>query len=87
MPLLLAFVSDLMFTTRIAKVAEHLGYDVAWIETETPNAGPKGSKGVGEPPCVPTAGAVANAVARVIGARVRALPMTPERVWAAKEQA
>ncbi len=57
--------------------------DVAWIETETPNAGPKGSKGVGEPPCVPTAGAVANAIAKVIGARVHELPMTPERVWAA----
>ena len=57
--------------------------DIAWIETDTPNAGPKGSKGVGEPPCVPTAGAVANAIAKVIGARVRALPMTPERVWAA----
>jgi len=61
--------------------------DIAWIETETPNAGPKGSKGVGEPPCVPTAGAVANAIAKVIGTHVRALPMTPERVWAAKEQA
>ena len=60
--------------------------DVAWIETETPNAGPKGSKGVGEPPCVPTAGAVANAIAKVLGTHVRALPMTPERVWAAKEQ-
>jgi CO/xanthine dehydrogenase Mo-binding subunit len=57
--------------------------DIAWIETDTPNAGPKGSKGVGEPPCVPTAGAVANAIARVIGARVQELPMTPERVWAA----
>ena len=31
MPLLIAFVSDLMFTTRIARVAEHLGYDVEWI--------------------------------------------------------
>jgi CO/xanthine dehydrogenase Mo-binding subunit len=57
--------------------------DVAWIETDTPNAGPKGSKGVGEPPCVPTAGAIANAVAKVVGTRVRALPMTPERVWEA----
>ncbi len=28
---------------------------------------------------VPTPGAIANAVARVLGARVRALPMTPER--------
>ena len=57
--------------------------DIAWIETDTPNAGPKGSKGVGEPPCVPTAGAIANAIAKVIGARVHALPMTPERVWEA----
>ena len=57
--------------------------DVAWIETDTPGAGPKGSKGVGEPPCVPTAGAVANAIAKVIGARVHKLPMTPERVWEA----
>jgi CO/xanthine dehydrogenase Mo-binding subunit len=57
--------------------------DIAWVETETPNAGPKGSKGVGEPPCVPTAGAVANAIAKLTGARVRQLPMTPERVWAA----
>jgi ARG and Rhodanese-Phosphatase-superfamily-associated Protein domain len=28
-----------------------------------------------------SSGAVANAIARVVGARVRALPMTPERVW------
>jgi CO/xanthine dehydrogenase Mo-binding subunit len=59
--------------------------DIAWVETDTPNAGPKGSKGIGEPPCVPTAGAVANAIARVLGTRVRRLPMTPERVWAAAE--
>jgi CO/xanthine dehydrogenase Mo-binding subunit len=57
--------------------------DVAWIETPAQNGGPKGSKGVGEPPTVPTPGAIANAIARVIGARVRQLPMTPERVWAA----
>ena len=57
--------------------------DIAWIETETPGAGPRGSKGVGEPPCVPTAGAIANAVAQVVGARVTQLPMTPERVWGA----
>jgi CO/xanthine dehydrogenase Mo-binding subunit len=55
--------------------------DISWVETNPPDGGPRGSKGVGEPPCVPTAGAVANAVARVLGARVRQLPMTPERVW------
>lgn len=61
--------------------------EIAWVEIETPNAGPKGSKGVGEPPCVPTAGAVANAIAKVIGARVHELPMTPERVWSASRTA
>ncbi len=66
---------------KLVTAADAPQIDVAWIETDTPNAGPKGSKGVGEPPCVPTAGAIANAVAKVIGARVRALPMTPERVW------
>ena len=59
--------------------------DVAWIETPAQNGGPKGTKGVGEPPTVPTPGAIANAIARVIGARVRQLPMTPERVWAATQ--
>jgi CO/xanthine dehydrogenase Mo-binding subunit len=57
--------------------------DVDWIETPAENGGPRGSKGVGEPPTVPTPGAIANAIARAVGARVRALPMTPERVWAA----
>jgi CO/xanthine dehydrogenase Mo-binding subunit len=45
--------------------------------------GPRGSKGVGEPPCVPTAAAVANAVAAATGVRLRRIPMTPSRLWAA----
>ncbi|MGH3010583.1 MAG: xanthine dehydrogenase family protein molybdopterin-binding subunit [Gaiellaceae bacterium] len=57
--------------------------DVDWIETPAENGGPKGTRGVGEPPTVPTPGAIANAIARLIGARVRELPMTPERIWAA----
>ena len=55
--------------------------EVDWIQIPTPDAGPRGSKGVGEPPQVPTAGAVANAIAKIVGSRVRQLPMTPERVW------
>jgi CO/xanthine dehydrogenase Mo-binding subunit len=54
---------------------------IRWIEIDTPGAGPKGSKGVGEPPSVPTSGAVGNAIAKVIGRHVTRLPMTPERVW------
>jgi CO/xanthine dehydrogenase Mo-binding subunit len=55
--------------------------EIAWVETRAPNGGPNGSKGVGEPPCVPTPGAVANGIARVTGKHVDRLPMTPERVW------
>jgi CO/xanthine dehydrogenase Mo-binding subunit len=60
--------------------------EVDWVEIPTANAGPRGSKGVGEPPQVPTAGAIANAIARVVGTHVRHLPMTPERVWAAASE-
>ncbi len=71
---------------KLATPADVPRIDIAWVETPTPNAGPKGSKGIGEPPCVPTSGAVANAISKVIGAQVRQLPMTPERVWAAAHQ-
>ena len=36
--------------------------------------------GVGEPPCIPTPGAIANAVYNAIGVRVRELPITPDRI-------
>jgi xanthine dehydrogenase YagR molybdenum-binding subunit len=45
------------------------------------------SVGVGEPATVPTAAAVANAVSHAIGARIRRLPITPEVVLAAVEEA
>ncbi len=60
--------------------------EIAWVETPTENAGPKGSKGIGEPPCVATPGAIANAIAKVIGTPVRQLPMTAERVWVASQE-
>jgi len=59
--------------------------DVAWVETPALDGGPNGSKGIGEPPCVPTPGAIGNAIARATGRRVRRLPMTAERVWEASE--
>ena len=72
---------------KLMTVADGPEIDIHWVEVDTPNAGPKGSKGVGEPPSVPTSGAVANAIARVIGKHVNNLPMTPERVWATSEEA
>ena len=60
---------------------------IAWVEIDTPDAGPKGSKGVGEPPSVPTPGAIGNAIAKVLGRHVDQLPMTAERVWLAANAA
>jgi xanthine dehydrogenase YagR molybdenum-binding subunit len=42
-----------------------------------------GVRSLGEPPVIPTAGAVANAVANALGVRVRSLPITPAKVLAA----
>ncbi len=49
-------------------------------------AGPFGAKGVGEPGCVPTAPAVANAVYDAVGVRIKDLPITPEKVLAALKE-
>ncbi len=43
--------------------------------------GPMGAKGVGEPPIVPPAAAIANAIFDAVGVRVTELPATPERVF------
>jgi xanthine dehydrogenase YagR molybdenum-binding subunit len=45
------------------------------------------SVGIGEPATVPTAGAIANAVSHAIGARIRRLPITPEVVLEAVDEA
>lgn len=39
--------------------------------------------GIGEPPTIPTAGAIANAVYNAIGVRIRELPITPDKVLSA----
>ena len=45
--------------------------------------GPYGAKGVGEPGCVPTAPAIANAIYDAVGVRIKDLPITPEKILAA----
>jgi xanthine dehydrogenase YagR molybdenum-binding subunit len=42
-----------------------------------------GTKGLGEPPVIPIAAAIANAVYNATGVHVREIPMTPDRVLAA----
>ena len=56
------------------------------IVVEVPSSeGPFGAKGLGEPPLVPTAPAIANAVYDAIGVRIKELPLTPENVLKAIE--
>ena len=65
--------------------------DVPLIRTtlvEVPaEQGPFGAKGVGEPPVVPVAAAIANAIADQCGARIESLPIVPETVVAALARA
>lgn len=49
--------------------------------------GPFGAKGIGEPSLTPAAPAVANALTNALGVRIKDLPLTPEKVLAAIEEA
>jgi CO/xanthine dehydrogenase Mo-binding subunit len=59
--------------------------DVSLIEVPS-FYGVLGAKGLGEVAILPTAPAIINAVSRAIGARIRRIPATPERVLATIKQ-
>jgi xanthine dehydrogenase YagR molybdenum-binding subunit len=50
------------------------------LDTPDPNLSTIGVKGLGEPPIIPTAAAVANAVSAALGIRVREAPITRRRL-------
>jgi len=68
-----------------------LACDVPAVEAilleHSAEAGPYGAKGAAEPPIVPVAAAVANAVADAVGAPIDRLPITPEAVLDALDRA
>jgi CO/xanthine dehydrogenase Mo-binding subunit len=60
--------------------------DVEFVLLEHPEAeGPYGARGVAEPPIVPVAAAVGNAVADAIGRPISRLPITPDDILEALE--
>lgn len=62
-------------------LARDMPRDMEIIFVGTPDpAGPYGAKGVSEAGLIPTAAAVANAVANALGNRIHELPLTPEKI-------
>jgi xanthine dehydrogenase YagR molybdenum-binding subunit len=59
------------------------GADVPEIEIVLLDMPERGVIGVGEPCHIPTAAAIANAIANAIGVRVNSLPITPDKILAA----
>ena len=72
------------FTDYKIPTAVEMGFpmEIEFVETDEPT-GPYGAKGIGEPGLVPTAPAIANAIADATGVRVFDLPITPEKLLAA----
>lgn len=60
---------------------------VSILQEQGHGPGPFGAKSVGEGCMLPVASAIANAVEDAIGVRIRELPLTPERVLAAIDDA
>ena len=60
--------------------------DVPKIDILLNNMPERGVIGIGEPPTVSTASAIANAVRNATGATIRSLPLHPHKVLAALEQ-
>jgi xanthine dehydrogenase YagR molybdenum-binding subunit len=60
--------------------------DMPKIEVHLKNQPERGVIGIGEPPTVSTASAIANAVRNATGATVRSLPLMPHKILEALEQ-
>jgi xanthine dehydrogenase YagR molybdenum-binding subunit len=65
---------------KVPTIADTPEIVVDFVDLPDENLPNLGAKGLGEPPIVPTAAAIANAVAHATGRRAAALPLTPARV-------
>jgi xanthine dehydrogenase YagR molybdenum-binding subunit len=75
-------VLNVDFDTYKLAGAGDIGEIVCHLEID-PENDKRGVIGLGEPPVVPTMGAISNAVANAIGVRVPTVPLTPDKVLAA----
>ncbi len=58
---------------------DHPELTALFVETDDPS-GPFGNKALGEPPAIPVAPAIRNAVLHATGVAVNELPMNPQRL-------
>ena len=70
---------------RVPTMADVPEIDAFFVGGADPVANHTGARGVAEPPIIPTAPAIAAAVADAIGAEVTQIPLTPWRVLAAQK--
>ena len=64
----------------IPRSQDGLNIECVIVENPSPE-GHYGIRGVGEPPIVPGAAAIANAVKDAIGFRCKELPIKPQQLW------
>jgi CO/xanthine dehydrogenase Mo-binding subunit len=79
-------VDDGLESYRLPTAFEAPPIEIELLERPSPH-GPFGAKGVAEPPIVPVAGVIANAVADAVGTRFNKLPITPFDILAALREA
>lgn len=65
---------------KVPLVADLPDIEVRFVDEPDVDANSVGSKGLGEPPIIPVAAAIANAVSDATGYRVTDLPITPDRL-------
>jgi xanthine dehydrogenase YagR molybdenum-binding subunit len=61
---------------KVPTVADVPPIEHAHVDLADPEANPTGAKGIGEPPLIPTAPAIANAVFDAVGIRIRNAPIS-----------
>lgn len=71
---------------KVPTIADIPSIENILIDIPDPRANSTGAKGAGEPGIIPTAAAIANAVADALGVRIDVLPITPARVLEALEK-
>lgn len=72
-------LNDNLLDYKIPTAMDTPDLNVRFIQLEDPT-GPYGNKSLGEPPAIPVAPAVRNAVLHATGVALDALPMTPQRL-------